>query len=531
MGEISVDGKNGASVKSAAEMAGRFYAELITDLPDWERRLAESPGELEQLERDVHAVFARGADLLVVGLIALVMKRREFESAAKQSRKDYRFPLRRGTNRQIRVRLLGGLVAWVTSLYCAPKRKLFGEAVPADAPGLYLELNQFGFGKGCSPGLQSRVSRQAAICPSLQLATQELQRDGVQLNVKAVRRIAQQCGEGLLALRKHEIELWREGKLPAGTELHEKRVTVQIDGGRTKIRGALCKSAQPVRETNEDGLPTEDAPGRSKRKPKRTFAADWREPKLVTIFVHDECGRMAKNSQVTIDGTFEGPDAIAEMVAMHLHRLGAAKAKSVTFAADGATWIWDRVPTIVQQAKLDGVLIYEVLDCCHATHHISLALAAQGLNSEERVSLYRMYRTMLRNGQWQEIVANFKEIAADASHKNEALETEIAYLEKHGKAGRLKYPYFRSQGIPIGSGAIESSIRRVINLRLKGNGVFWKQEAAEAMLQIRSLVIANRWDDRIQTMRKHSAYDGSTNWKWNPRPMSCKAEDNLQTST
>ncbi|MCA9196634.1 MAG: hypothetical protein KDA87_03815, partial [Planctomycetales bacterium] len=102
---------------------------------------------------------------------------------------------------------------------------------------------------------------------------------------------------------------------------------------------------------------------------------------------------------------------------------------------------------------------------------------------------------------------------------------------KHGKAGRLKYPYFRSQGIPIGSGAIESSIRRVINLRLKGNGVFWKLEAAEAMLQIRSLVIANRWDDRIQTMRKHSAYDGSTNWRWSPRPMSCKAEDNLQTST
>ncbi len=36
---------------------------------------------------------------------------------------------------------------------------------------------------------------------------------------------------------------------------------------------------------------------------------------------------MVKESQATIDGTMKGPDAIAELVAMHLHRLGAAKPK------------------------------------------------------------------------------------------------------------------------------------------------------------------------------------------------------------
>lgn len=47
-------------------------------------------------------------------------------------------------------------------------------------------------------------------------------------------------------------------------------------------------------------------------------------------------------------------------------------------------------------------------------------------------------------------------------------------------------------GLPVGSGAIESSIRRVINLRLKGNGIFWKEENAESMLQLRSMVISDR---------------------------------------
>ncbi len=59
----------------------------------------------------------------------------------------------------------------------------------------------------------------------------------------------------------------------------------------------------------------------------------------MTIYEHDEQGRMVKESKVTIDATLEGPDAIAELSAMHLHRRGAQEALSITFVADGAPWI------------------------------------------------------------------------------------------------------------------------------------------------------------------------------------------------
>ena len=167
---------------------------------------------------------------------------------------------------------------------------------------------------------------------------------------------------------------WRDGEMPVGTEFRGKRVTVQIDGGRTKIRGDLRAAVPESENPSSDGLVVENAPGRSKKRPAKTYEADWREPKLVTIFVHDERGRMVKGSQATVDGTFLGPDAVAELVAMHLHRLGAAEALSVTFASDGASWIWDRLERIVSLAKIDRVTIHEVLDCCHAVHHISLAL-------------------------------------------------------------------------------------------------------------------------------------------------------------
>ena len=339
-------------------------------------------------------------------------------------------------------------------------------------PGLHVELAQFGFGKGCSPALESRVSRQAALNPSLQFAQEELARDGLQMDDKTIARITYQCGHGMLALRTDELMQWRSGKLPAGKEFAGKRISVQIDGGRAKIRGDLRPVAAEAEKRNEDGSPVEDAPGRSKKRPRQTFDAEWREPKLVTIFVHNEHGRMEKESRAVVDGTFLGPDAIAELVAMHLHRLGAAQAASINFGGDGATWIWDRLPTIVRLARLEGIPIYEILDCCHAAHHISLALAALGQNEEERMPLYREHRTLLRNGQWRRVVEELTGLA-EIDPENKEVRTEIAYLQKHGEAGRLQYPTFRKLGLPLGSGAIESSIRRVINLRLKNNGMFW----------------------------------------------------------
>ena len=521
MGDVRVHGPDQPPVTSPEEMAGRFHGELITLLPGWKERLETDPSQLSALEQEVHSAFARGADLLVAGLIARVMKQPAFDAACEQTRRSYRHPLGRGRMRPLRIRLLGGLLVWITSLYCAPRKRWFG---PSDesVPGLHIELAQFGFGKGCSPALESRVSRQAALCPSLQFAQQELEREGVRLDVKTVKRITYQCGAGLLALRTHELTQWRSGTLPAGEELAGKRVTVQIDGGRTKIRGDLREAPPTQEKTDADGLRMENAAGRSKQRARRTYDAEWREPKLVTIFVHDDQGRMVKCSRATVDGTLLGPDAMAELAAMHLHRLGAARAVSITFVADGASWIWDRLPTIVRMAKLESVTIHEVLDCCHAAHHISLALAALGLTDQQRMPLYREHRTLLRNGQWRRVVEELTGLA-DMSPENEKIRTEIAYLRKHGEAGRLKYPTFRALHLPLGSGAIESSIRRVINLRLKGNGIFWREEHAEEMLQVSHQILTNRWDERVTAMRKHLAYDGRTDWHWDPRPMSSKA--------
>ena len=95
-----------------------------------------------------------------------------------------------------------------------------------------------------------------------------------------------------------------------------------------------------------------------------------------------------------------------------------------------------------------------------------------------------------------------------------AVWTPIRYLERHGEAGHMDYGRYRRRGLPSGSGAIESAIRRVINLRLKGNGIIWREENAEAMLVIRANVLCNRWEETYARVCQSMASNRRLDWAW-----------------
>jgi len=62
------------------------------------------------------------------------------------------------------------------------------------------------------------------------------------------------------------------------------------------------------------------------------------------------------------------------------------------------------------------------------------------------------------------------------------------------KRHRLAYDRLAAQKLPRGSGALESAIRRVVNRRLKGAGIFWPKAGAEALLRRRAYDKAGRWN-------------------------------------
>lgn len=308
-----------------------------------------------------------------------------------------------------------------------------------------------GFSKGASLALASRVARQTVLLPSFQMARDELARDGTPLNIKEVRRIALRQGMEVLTARKRDLEDFRAGKMPAGTQLRGQRVGVAIDGGRVRPRVV-------VRKTKDK---------RSGKKKRKKFRTEWREPKLLIIFELDEHGRMKRGSRAWIDGTFQGPDECMELLAMHLQRLGAASAERAIFLADGAPWIWERIDWVRQRVGLKKDQVVQVLDWCHAVHHVSLALEALGLEEEDRQQRYRELRRLLKKGQAYQVTAELS-LLAEKQPPEASVWTEIRFLEKHAEAGRMKYGRFRKRGVAIGSGAIESAVRRVVNYGSRG---------------------------------------------------------------
>jgi hypothetical protein len=58
----------------------------------------------------------------------------------------------------------------------------------------------------------------------------------------------------------------------------------------------------------------------------------------------------------------------------------------------------------------------------------------------------------------------------------------------------MDYGLMAQLNLPMGSGAIESAIRRVVNLRLKGPSIFWCKHNAELVVMLRAFYKAGRWN-------------------------------------
>ena len=389
---------------------------------------------------------------------------------------------------------------WITTLYCGPAGRS-GNGRGREGAGLYPELAVLGFQEGSSPALASLVARTTALLPSYALANQELAQRGLDLDIKVVHGIATQVGAATLANRSRELLKYRAGQVPVGKEFAGRRVGAFVDGGRTRIRRVTRKQR-----------------GRGKHKQqKRRYQADWREPKLLIIYEMDQHGRMVPGSQPVIDGTFGGPDALMELLAYHLHRLGAAEAQVVSLGADGAPWFWDRLDWLEKRVGLRANQVARTLDWCHGVHHVSLALEHLIKDESVRKRVFKKLRKWLRQGSWLKVTGELMGLAIEQNlPPDHEVWTPIKYLEKHGEAGHLDYARFRRRGLPSGSGAIESAIRRVINLRLKGNSICWKEENAEAMLVVRANVLSNRWEETFAQVCASMASDRTLDWAWQP---------------
>lgn len=162
------------------------------------------------------------------------------------------------------------------------------------------------------------------------------------------------------------------------------------------------------------------------------------------------------------------------------HDLPTARNRSVV--ADGALWIWD----VAEDVCPDGT---QVVDWFHAVEHLSEA--AHALYPDEKYTHTRKH--WLKTHKNHLYMGRIHKIIADL-HQRERPDLAV-YFERHQR--RMQYLEFRENGLPIGSGTVESGVKQY-KQRLCGTGMRWNHNNAQRMLLIRSATLSDTFDDLWQ---------------------------------
>jgi hypothetical protein len=261
-----------------------------------------------------------------------------------------------------------------------------------------------------------------------------------------------------------------------------RRVVISSDGGRLRLR-------EPKR-------------GPQTKKGRRRYTGAWREPKVLIVYVVDAEGKQESHFAPFIDATLQGPDAVFALLRTYLQRLEITLADHVLFIADGAPWIWRRVPLLVQALGLAAAQVHERLDFYHAVHHLGQVAALRKDWSAKARTRWRTHqRRLLMRGEVDQVMTAIRDLCRGRNSK--AIRKHRAYFTKNQH--RMAYAQHMAMKLPIGSGAIESAVRRVVNLRLKGPSLFWCRASAEAILLLRSYYKAGRWNMLKRMATSHLA--------------------------
>jgi hypothetical protein len=134
-----------------------------------------------------------------------------------------------------------------------------------------------------------------------------------------------------------------------------------------------------------------------------------------------------------------------------------------------------------------------ILDFPHAAERVSQI--GQALWGEGQEKTEEWLRRQLHSLKHQGPLPLLTELRAlrEEHPQVSLLAQNLHYLEK--RAGHMQYPYYQTQGWPIGSGAVESGNKVVVEARLKGAGKHWAVSHVNPMLALRNVVCNGRWEE------------------------------------
>ncbi len=180
--------------------------------------------------------------------------------------------------------------------------------------------------------------------------------------------------------------------------------------------------------------------------------------------------------------------------------LNIQEADEVILVADGAPWIWERIPALLRQLEVNDKKIFQFIDWTHAKQNLYKAFDLVSKKKKNKVCFDILkFKKLMFNGDIDQIALEVKKLFKVRNNSPIMKKFKSYFLSNKQ---RMQYQFAKNNKMPIGSGCIESAIRRVINLRLKSAGSFWRLVFAETMLYLRAQMLYGRWNNLVKNLRK-----------------------------
>lgn len=155
------------------------------------------------------------------------------------------------------------------------------------------------------------------------------------------------------------------------------------------------------------------------------------------------------------------------------------------FVTDGATWMGQWIAQ-----RYEGAV--HILDFFHVCEKLA------SVAPKDNGAWLAQQKEALMDSQTEAVIAAVKSLKAP----DEDIQKLSGYLENHKH--QMDYQYYRKQGWMIGSGAIESAHRTLLQVRMKRSGQRWADTGCDNMIKLRT-VYKNGRRDLIRSLLKKIA--------------------------
>jgi hypothetical protein len=286
----------------------------------------------------------------------------------------------------------------------------------------------------------------------------------VQLSEPTARRRTAEAGQAYVEIQTAQVEALErgEGEPPPGPPVQQ----ISVDGAMVPL---LHKAWGEVKTL---AIGVVGPPVRQKE--------EWH--------VHAE--QLSYFSRMTDHETF------ARLATVETHRRGTETAATVCAVNDGAEW----EQKFVDYQRPDAV---RILDWGHGAEHVSaVGRAVFGRDTQAEQTWRTEQLRALKEDDPPPLVAKLERLrqalvtGEQQGMEPTALDTVEANLEYFTKRQeQIHYAAFAQAGYPIGSGAVESGNKLVVEARLKGAGMHWAPDHVNPMVALRTIACSDRWDE------------------------------------